>query len=49
LPSRLWLELDIVPLVLEPYSGTDNISTPGTPKYRLVDEEADSVVRKAIG
>jgi hypothetical protein len=49
LPSRLWLELDIVPLVLEPHSGVDNSSTPGAPKYRLVDEEADAVVRKAFG
>jgi hypothetical protein len=49
LPARLWLELDIVPLVLEPSSGRHNTGTPDTPKYMLVDEEADAVVRKALG
>lgn len=49
LPSRLWLELDIVPLVLEPSSGKHNTGTPDAPNYMLVDEEADAVVRKALG
>ena len=49
LPARLWLELDIVPLVLEPSSGKHNTGTPDAPKYMLVDEEADAVVRKALG
>lgn len=49
LPSRLWLELDIVPLVLEPSSGRHNTGTPDAPNYLLVDEEADAVVRKALG
>lgn len=49
LPSRLWLELDIVPLVLEPSSGRHNTANPDAPTYVLVDEEADAVVRKALG
>jgi hypothetical protein len=49
LPTRLWLELDIVPLVLEPSSGSQNTGTPDAPKYMIVDEEADAVVRKALG
>lgn len=49
LPTRLWLELDIVPLVLEPSSGRKNTGTPDAPKYMIVDEEADAVVRKALG
>ncbi|KAF1933785.1 glycosyltransferase family 4 protein [Didymella exigua CBS 183.55] len=49
LPTRLWLELDIVPLVLDPSSGKDNTGTPDEPMYNLVDEEADAVVRKALG
>ncbi|KAH6622016.1 putative trehalose synthase-like protein [Boeremia exigua] len=49
LPSRLWLELDIVPLVLEPSSGKHNTGNPDTPHYKTVDEEADAVVRKALG
>ncbi|KAG9196945.1 hypothetical protein G6514_002895 [Epicoccum nigrum] len=49
LPSRLWLELDIVPLVLEPSSGRHNTGNPDAPNYLLVDEEADAVVRKALG
>lgn len=49
LPSRLWLELDIVPLVLEPSSGRHNTASPDAPNYILVDEEADAVVRKALG
>ena len=49
LPSRLWLELDIVPLVLEPTSGRHNTGNPDAPNYMLVDEEADAVVRKALG
>lgn len=49
LPVRLWLELDIVPLVLEPSSGKHNTGTPDAPQYMLVDEEADAVVRKALG
>ena len=49
LPTRLWLELDIVPLVLEPNSGRHNTGTPDAPKYMVVDEEADAVVRKALG
>jgi hypothetical protein len=49
LPTRLWLELDIVPLVLEPSSGRQNTGTPDAPKYMIVDEEADAVVRKALG
>lgn len=49
LPSRLWLELDIVPLVLEPSSGRHNTGNPDAPHYLLVDEEADAVVRKALG
>ncbi|KAJ4992985.1 glycosyl transferase group 1 [Stagonosporopsis vannaccii] len=49
LPSRLWLELDIVPLVLEPTSNRHNTANPDAPTYILVDEEADAVVRKALG
>jgi hypothetical protein len=49
LPTRLWLELDVVPLVLEPTSGRHNTGTPNEPKYMMVDEEADAVVRKALG
>lgn len=49
LPTRLWLELDIVPLVLEPSSGKHNTGSPRKPEYMLVDEEADAVVRKALG
>lgn len=49
LPTRLWLELDIVPLVLEPSSGRQDTGTPDVPKYMIVDEEADAVVRKALG
>ena len=49
LPTRLWLELDIVPLVLEPSSGRQNTGIPDAPKYMIVDEEADAVVRKALG
>jgi hypothetical protein len=48
LPTRLWLELDIVPLVLEPSSGRQNTGTPDAPKYMMVDVEADAVVRKAL-
>jgi hypothetical protein len=49
LPSRLWLDLDIVPIVLEPSSGKHNTGSPDEPNYMLVDEEADAVVRKALG
>ncbi|KAJ4332068.1 hypothetical protein N0V95_009748 [Ascochyta clinopodiicola] len=49
LPARLWLELDIVPLVLEPSSGKHNTANPDAPNYMMVDEEADAVVRKALG
>lgn len=49
LSSRLWLELDIVPMVLEPSSGRHATGTPDAPRYMLVDEEADAVVRKALG
>ncbi|KAL1642495.1 hypothetical protein SLS61_009646 [Didymella pomorum] len=49
LPTRLWLELDVVPLVLEPSSGRHNVGTKNEPKDLSVDEQADAVVRKALG
>lgn len=49
LPSRLWLELDIVPIVVKPSSGKHNTGNPSDPNYMMLDEEADSVVRKALG
>lgn len=49
LPTRLWLELDIVPLVLPPATGRHNVGTKEEPKHLSVDEQADAVVRKALG
>jgi hypothetical protein len=48
LPSRLWQELDIVPLVLEdkPRPNAFRVKRGNTHLY--VDEEADSMVRKAL-
>ncbi|KAF2238617.1 glycosyltransferase family 4 protein [Viridothelium virens] len=45
LPSRLWLELDIVPMIFEKTVGSEN----GTGNNEFdVDEEADSMARKCI-
>ncbi|KAK7539020.1 trehalose phosphorylase [Phyllosticta citricarpa] len=45
LPSRLWWELDIVPLVFE--HGLENLG--GAPKAAVtIDEEADSMARKSL-
>ncbi|KAF2446237.1 glycosyltransferase family 4 protein [Karstenula rhodostoma CBS 690.94] len=47
LAARLWQELDIVPLVLPDQPSADLLS-PGGSHDITVDEEADSIVRKAL-
>ncbi|KAF2690849.1 glycosyltransferase family 4 protein [Lentithecium fluviatile CBS 122367] len=48
LPSRLWQELDIVPLVLDDKPRPDALSAKRVHKHIYVDEEADTMVRKAL-
>jgi hypothetical protein len=48
LPSRLWQELDIVPLVLEGGPTPDKLRAQRGPKSIHVDEEADTMARKAL-
>lgn len=49
LPSRLWQELDIVPLVLRNEPEPDMFRAHRNGHYNiLVDEEADSMARKAL-
>jgi hypothetical protein len=46
LPSRLWLELDVVPMVFSTSS-----KFPGTterPQLQRVDDQADSMARKTV-
>lgn len=48
LPTRLWLELDIVPLVLPHATGRHNVGCIEEPRHLTIDEQADAVVRKAL-
>jgi len=48
LPSRLWQELDIVPLVLEDKPRPDAFRAKRGHSHLYVDEEADSMARKAL-
>lgn len=48
LPSRLWQELDIVPLVLEDKPHPDAFRAKRGHIHIYVDEEADSMARKAL-
>lgn len=47
LPARLWLELDIVPFVFPLSESSHEVKYSHT--ALAVDEEADSMARKAIG
>jgi hypothetical protein len=47
LPSFLWLKLDIVGFIFKPFRGNTASDLTDGPESQ-VDEESDSVVRKAI-
>ncbi|KAK7949186.1 trehalose-phosphatase [Apiospora aurea] len=46
--SRLWLEVDIIPIVIEPSVHVHHHSTIGRWDDKRVDEQADSMARKCI-
>lgn len=48
LAARLWQELDIVPLILPNDSTIDRVHARRSRRAVTVDEEADSMVRKAL-
>lgn len=48
LSSRLWLELDIVPILIRPHWNQDFEEDDHYWSSKCVDEQADSMVRKCI-